>query len=318
MKKMFIMGCIALLMAMTLASGAQAIGILPFIVEDVNIAPGEMATRTFTVYNNTESEQTYYFVTRNFTTRGEEGEVVITEEKFGLATWIEFPFTSITIPSSENREIEFTIIIPPNADAGGHFAAVFASTNPPDVEQGVGLSANVGTLVFVRVSGDIIDDVRLLSFHTKGDQALFSHLPVNFEYRIENRGTVHAKPTGRIMMSGWLGKTDIDANPKENRILPSSIRRIEATWVKDSGAIRSGGFLTELKNEWNNFAIGKYTAALDLSYGVEGKNLTTETAFWVFPWHVCLAALLILIGTIVAIILYNKMVIATARKSGKL
>lgn len=318
MKKIFSIACLALLMAMALMPGVQAIGIVPYILEDVDLLPGEMTTRTFTVINPSETAQTYFFTARNFSTKGEEGEVVISEEMFGLATWIAFPFTSVDMGPGETKDIEFSIVIPPNADAGGHFAAVFASTNPPDVEQGLGLSANVGSLVFVRVEGDIIEDVRLLEFYTKGDKNFYNRLPVDFEYRVENRGTVHVKPEGKIAMNGWFGKPEINANPKENRILPSSIRRFDATWVKDATATQAGGFFTELKNEWNNFALGKFTAELNLAYGKEGKSVTAQTSFWVFPWRVCLVALLILIAAIIAIVLYNKMVIATARKKSKI
>lgn len=303
----------AVLMAMTLMPGAGAVGILPFIVEDVGIEPGEVATRTVTVFNGSEAEQTYYFNAHNFTTKGEEGEVVIsTEEDFGLATWIDFPFESVTIPAGDSRDIEYSILVPPSADAGGHFAAAFASTSPPDIERGVGLAANVGSLVFVTVAGDIIEDIRLLEFYIKGDTTFFNRLPVDFEYRIENRGTVHARPKATITMNGWFGKTEIDANPNGNRILPSSIRRIDTSWTKGGG--EAGGFFTELKNEWNNLALGKYTAELDVDYSPNTENLTGQVAFWVFPWRVCLVGLLILIGSIVGIILYNKLVVATARK----
>ncbi|NIW43773.1 MAG: hypothetical protein GWN30_03030, partial [Gammaproteobacteria bacterium] len=79
---------------MTLMPGVQAVGILPFIVEDVSVEPGESVTRQVTVFNSGDEEATYYLLARNFTTQGEEGEVVISEEDFGLATWIDFPYES--------------------------------------------------------------------------------------------------------------------------------------------------------------------------------------------------------------------------------
>ncbi len=307
-----------LLLVMTLMPGVQAVGILPFIVEDVSVEPGESVTRQVTVFNSGDEEATYYLLARNFTTQGEEGEVVISEEDFGLATWIDFPYESLTIPAKDNQDVEYTIITPQNADAGGHFAAVFASTSPPDVERGVGLAGNVGSLVFVTVEGDIVEDLRIIEFYVKGDKAFFNRLPVEFEYRIENRGTVHEKPTGTITMDGWFGKTQINANPNENRILPSSIRRIDTVWVKDIDANEAGGFFTELKNEWKNFAFGKYNAELELDYGTDTENISAQTSFWVIPWRVCLVGLLILIAAIAGIIIYNKMVVATARKKGKI
>jgi len=317
MKKTFFIGCAVILMAMTLIPGVQAVGILPFIVGDVDLNPGEIATRTVTVFNSTETEQTYYLLAKNFTTQGEEGKVVISEEDYGLATWIDFPFTSVTLSPGESKDVEFRIMPPSNADAGGHYAAVFASTSPPDVERGVGLSGNVGSLVFVRIEGDIIEDVRMLSFHVKEDQKFFNRLPVEFEYRLENRGTVHAKPDGKVIISGLFGKTEIAANPNENRILPSSIRRIETAWTKADKTYEKAGFFEELSNEWHNFGFGKYTAKLNLNYGKEVKNLQAETSFWVFPWRVCLVGLLIVILAVIGIIYYNKMVVATARRKGK-
>jgi hypothetical protein len=316
MKKIFLLISLVTLSCLALSPATQAITISPVILEDVDAAPGDIVTRQFTVLNETESEQTYYFLARNFTTQGEEGQVVISEENFGLATWIQFPATSVTIPAGQSQDIEFSILIPPNADPGGHSAAVFASTNPPDVSQGLGLSGNVGALLFVRVAGDITEDARLLGFHTKGDAKFYTRLPVDFEYRIENRGTVHIVPQGDVVMSGWFGKTNVNANPLNNHILPSSIRRLETTWVNKTPV--AGGFFTEVKNEWNNFALGKYKATLDIGYGKGGGKITGQTDFWVFPWHVLLVALLILIAVIVFIILYNKMVIATAKKTGKL
>lgn len=318
MRKIIITTCLIILASLGLAPIGQAITISPIIIENIELKPGEAQFRTFNVFNESEEEQIYYIFARNFVPVGEEGEIVVSEEMFGLATWISFTVDSISLAPGEGQEVRFSILAPENADAGGHYAAVFASTTPPNVAQGVGLSGNVGTLLLVTVEGDIKEDVRLLEFHTKGNKEVYDHLPVEFEYRIENRGSVHIKPQGTIDIRGLFGNTSIDGNPNQSRNLPNSIRRIESVWIKDSQAVEPGGFFVELNNEWKNFGLGKYTATLNLKYGRSKQTLTGETGFWVFPWRVCLVALSIFLGVLAIMISYNKLVIATARRKGKI
>jgi hypothetical protein len=317
MRKIIGTACLAVLASLVFVPTAGAVTVSPIIFGDIDANPGEAAFRTFTVLNETEEEQTYYLFARNFEPKGELGEVVVTEEEYGLSQWIIFDAPSVKLQPGESRDVQITVLAPENADPGGHYAAVFASTSPPSVERGVGLSGNVGTLMLVRVEGDITEDVRLLEFHTLDDKKFYNRLPVEFMYRLENRGTVHVLPQGKIKLNGWFGDDEINANPDNGRNLPNSIRRLEATWVNDTEATEQGGFFTELKNEWKNFAIGKYTAQLDITYGKSKQQIVGETTFWVFPWRVMLAGLVILIAIIVLIILYNKMVVSAATRKMK-
>lgn len=317
LKRLMFAAVLALMFSATAAPLCQGMAITPVIIDDIILNPGEADFRKVTVINTTEEPHTYYMRAINFMPIGEEGEIVIMHEQdFGLATWIVFPAESVTLQPGEMQDVEFQVIVPQNADPGGHYAAVFASTDPPDIEKGVGISPNVGTLLLVRVQGDITEDVRLLEFHTRNNQKYFNRPPVDFDYRIENRGTVHVKPVGIVNMRGLFGQ-EIDANPNNSRSLPSSIRHIETTWVRDSSATEPGGFFTELKNEWKNFGFGKYKAVLDISYGQEGKKITGETSFWVIPWHVLLTALILIIVLVVVMVFYNKMVVATAMRKKK-
>ena len=317
MKKLIsVFGVITALM-LVMAPVANAIIISPIAIDDIELDRGEAAFRTITVINDQEGKQTFYLSAKNFEPVGEEGEVSITHEKYGLAEWITFPGEAFTLEPGEEKEVDFSIVIPENADPGSHFAAVFVSTQAPDVEEGLGLSEHVGTLVFTRVEGDAIEDVRLLGFNTVGNKTFYNRLPTEFEYRIENRGTIHVKPKGVINLNGWFGDDEIKANPIGGRNLPNSIRRLETVWVKDPKAVEPGGFMDELKNEWKNFAIGKYTAELALAYGENDSTLSAETGFWVFPWRVFLVAGLLVIVIIALILLYNKMVISAANRKKK-
>ncbi|MBU0649052.1 hypothetical protein KJ969_03055 [Patescibacteria group bacterium] len=235
LKKTLVIMVLFMLVCTVIIPLCKAVTISPIIIDDVDIQPGEAAFRTFVVINESESEKTYFLHAKNFEPVGEEGQVTISaeEDPIGLASWIAFPVKSITLGSGQMQEIDFQIVAPPNAEPGGHYAAVFASTEPPDIDRGLGLAGNVGVLLLVRIEGDITEDIRVLEFHTRNSQNFYNRLPVFFDYRIENRGTVHVKPQGIIKLTGLFGD-EVDANPNNSRSLPSSIRHIEAWWMGSS------------------------------------------------------------------------------------
>ena len=111
----------------------------------------------------------------------------------------------------------------------------------------------------------------------------------------------------------------LPGNPQEGNILPDSVRRFETAWKAknpDLGLSREGenffsGYWRNVKNEWQNFAFGIYTAKLDLVYGPAGENEAhAKTTFFVLPWHLLLLlilfiALIIFIGH-EELLAYNK------------
>ena len=78
-----------------------------------------------------------------------------------------------------------------------------------------------------------------------------------------------------------------------------------------------GGFLTGLKREWNNFAFGRYTAELNLEYGIEGETAQASFSFFIIPWRILSIVLFILAVLVFSFIIgikkYNKWIIAKAK-----
>jgi len=297
----------------------EAIRISPPIFANITLNPGETTSREIRIVNDTEEEITYFFGALDFVAGDETGNPDILVDKsqaspFGLASWVSFPSVSATLQPNEEYFVEVVITAPANAEPGGHYAAAFFSTLPPEETGQIGLGENTGALFLVTVPGDITKDMRLLEFGANGKW--FNRLPVEFFTRVENRSNVHFKPRGTINIRGMAGG-EIKVNPVGGYVLPSSIRRLDTTWVKDAEATAPGGFFQELKNEWKNFGLGYYKAELNYIYDNDEAPITATLGFWVIPWHILLVALAILIALIIMIILYNKMVIATARKKGK-
>jgi len=286
------------------------------------------------VFNETDKAGTFYFEAQNFTAKGEQGDPYFAGDtgKEGLASWIGLP-DPIHIEPGELKQVVFTIKVPENADPGGHYAAIFLSTTPPSEQGGVvGVAAKIGTLVLLRVGGDVVEQGKLVEFSLTNGKQLFAHLPIDFSVRIENLGTVHIKPAGVIEIRDIFGrkaaevKVNIAKMPdgKEKpvgNILPESIRKFESSWQANAETENQPKtFWQKVEFEKENFALGRYQAKLNLDYGAENdKKLTAVLYFWVFPWHlivVCFVVLALIAALLVfSIRRYNKWIIQKSKNN---
>lgn len=178
----------------------------------------------------------------------------------------------------------------------------------------------MGALVLLRVTGDIHEEGKLLNFSLADKKKFFEFLPVTFEMRFQNLGNVHLKPQGEIVITDMAGRVaarvPVNKVRSGGNVLPNSIRRYEATWVKKEYKEPPSTFWGKVLAEKNNFALGKYRANLTLEYGLNPKKAYAVLYFWVFPWHLILVSI---IGFIILILLlyfgikrYNRWIIERA------
>lgn len=305
---------------------AHAITITPVRFE-ISTDAGQTVSGEMILMNEQDEIKTLYSSYENFEARGENGTPTFVPAVEGLATWIDAPDTIMLNPR-ESKVVPFTITVPQGAEAGGHFAAVFWSSNPNEPGQ-VSIGAKIGTLVLLTVSGDITEEGKVMDFTTKSGQKKFDALPVGFTYRFQNGGNDRIKPEGLLVVKNMFGMTtkNIPANQVEGNVLPKSIRRFEVVWqsgsdsaltLADSENIKNESFMETIKRQWNNFALGKYTAHLDISYGKANQKATAMYSFFVFPWQLIVT---LLIGVALALYLlkhgikkYNKWIVEQAEK----
>jgi hypothetical protein len=312
LKKFFIIG--------TLLSScyiAQALTVSPARLE-INVDPGMVSENEFTVINEQDAEQTFYTSIENFEAQGESGTPNFTPTKDGLAAWVKVA-ESVTLKKGEKVKIPFTVNVPTDADAGGHFAAIFLSTIPPSTNAGeVAVGAKIGMLMLVRVSGEIKEDGGVRSFLLKNGGHFSTTLPVDFVYRFNNNGNDRAKPEGTINIRNTFGITteSLNANEREGNVLPNSVRRFEVRWGKEDALPASASFFSFVKYEMRNFAFGIYFANLDLTFGLTGKT-NSSLYFVIFPWHLFIIVLLIAgiiyLALSFALKRYNQFIIKQAR-----
>jgi hypothetical protein len=303
--------------AIVLAIGGLFFFSIPFSAQAITISPprlelegdpGTVINSEFKVTNESAGTQVYYTQVENFEAKDETGSPQFVQTKEGLAVWTNVD-SSFAVAPSEQKTVPFSIRIPRNAEPGGYFASIFVRTTPPPSQGGeVSIGARLGTLVLLRVNGEIQEGVDILEFSTKDSQRFFTSLPVELYYRFQNTGSDRVKPEGEVIVKNIVGlKAKIlSANRTEGSVLPRSIRRFDMAWIhggggqedpaEDVGIRQTGSFLDEAKYQWSNFAFGMYTANLDITFGENNNTASGTFRFFVVPWQ-----LLIILGVILIV-----------------
>jgi hypothetical protein len=302
------------------SSAAHAITVSPVVV-DHEVAPGMRVNGRMMITNDSKVAQTYYVSVQSFVPVGEDGEQQYLDEADlkGLPSWFKFNQTSYQLAPAETVEIPYSIFAPQDAEPGGHYATVFYSTNPEAANDrtAINLAAKTGIVFLVRVAGDVKERANIESF--SANQAVYSHLPALMSLRIRNTGSVHFRPIGTLTVRNMWGGivARVPANPKKAAVLPNSVRRLDTWWTK-STELAEGGFVAGLTNEWRNFALGRYTATVDVKFGALNTALEARTvSFWVIPWRMGLILLCLLAILFLLMRLYNKMIISSALKQSR-
>ncbi|MFC1687060.1 hypothetical protein ACFL0L_00585 [Patescibacteria group bacterium] len=323
-----VVGIVSILAFALFLPSVYALTLIPPSLE-LGLTPNQSSQVAIKLFNEEAKAVELYTEARNFDARGETGqpEFDFNSDSFGLSSWMQMESGPIVLGAGERYEVPVTITPPLGADPGGHYAAVFFSTSPPEDGQ-VRISSKVGTLVLATVEGDIQENGEIAQFILKDGQKVLTRLPVEFITRFQNTGNIHLKPTGTITVSNLFGKmvTELDFNTAQGATLPSTTRKYETIWeqsaVNDSDGNFWKKFWQEYTNEKNNFAIGKYTASQEIIAGEDGAiRDTAEVSFWIIPWRLLLVWFIIAIVVVFVLIIlikkYNTWVVSKHAKTDK-
>lgn len=250
-----------MLSATNLQAQSQNITIIPPKFE-LFANPGDSVTEQIRVKNDSTFPVTYGIVLEDFSTAGEEGQVVLEEpssNNYSLANWIEPESKDIVLQPGEERALTFTINIPKDAEPGGHYASLLFSSGGDPVPGAASVTQRVGSLILLRVSGNVsetatIESFTIPSYSQKG--------PIIFSLRVKNDGNVHVRPKGTIIITNLFGKK-VDEIPLNGaNIIPGAVRKMETEWNKDN-------------------IFGVYTATMVSTYGQQNIPLTAAARFTV-------------------------------------
>ena len=301
-------------------SGSNAQKISP-VRTDLVIDPGATKTVDLFLQNITDKVSRLHPIVNDFTVRpgNETGQpdIILDEDKsaptHSLKQFVK-PLQDITLQPGEQKTVTVTITVPAGSAGGGYFGAVRFEPASDDANRQVNLSGSVGSLLLVKVPGDIKEDLRLISFDVrKGDNSknassfYTSKKGLKSVARFESKSNVQLQPFGKVILKNQSGKvlstTEINNTEPRGNVLPDSIRRFEIDLDK------AGSF-------------GKYTIEGNFGYGSSGQLLTGKKTFYVVPVAILIVAIVLIALIVLAIFVlpkalkaYNKSVIRKANKS---
>ena len=245
--------------------------------------PGDILTNTIKIYNPTNNIISIKMETEDFKPVGETGQVIVepeTEITYSLKRWIKTIPIEFTLEPKEQKFVDFEISVPENAEPGGKYGSILASTTGMVGEgvTGTAVAQKVGALLLLTVSGPVQENLTIKDFIAP---SFLEYGPVPFIIRFENTGTVHVRPRGFVTITNWSGKKVADVEFPQLNVIPEAIRKVETTW----------------QNKW---LFGRYTAMLVGSYGTSNLPFNPPVLiFWAFPWKIALGIFLALLLIIV-------------------
>ncbi len=305
---------------------SQALTLIPPSFE-LQIDPGQSTELEVKLYNETQKAIQLYTEVANFTAQGETGQPTFDfDNPSDLRPWFEVESGPFILNPGERREIPIKINAPSEAEAGGHYAALFFSNQPPvsaDRQHQIAIGSKLGTLFLINVTGEIIESGAIEELAL--ERQVYNRLPIDFGLRFSNTGTIHLRPQGTLAIRNWFNqvKGDLTVNAVKGATLPQTIRKYDIKWEKGEVLNTDSNFFVnfwrEVANEWHNFAFGRYSASVAVTYGSAGSlNDNATVSFWVIPWRlltvIAVALIILIIAFIFFIKRYNAWIIQKARR----
>jgi hypothetical protein len=299
-------------------SGGQGLEISPPLI-DLKADPGQTKTIQIYVRNLTQQTLVVSGEVNDFVAAGEDGQPKFLLEQgesspYSIKDWIK-TVPKVTLVPNERKTVNVVLDLPDNASPGGHYGVVRFTGTPPELEgTGVTLSASVGTLVLVNVSGNIVEQANLVEIYTtkyckqekESDpacpenpkkQSIFEYGPITIGVRLKNEGNVHFKPSGNIRVTNMFGRetASFKLNEQGSNVLPGSVRKYEQTMQK-------------------KLLFGRYRVHADVVYGSNNTILSVSKTFWVIPYKLIAVAVGAIALVIFLIRRYNRVIVKRASK----
>lgn len=210
-------------------------------VEKINFAAGTTKSGKMTVINDGQTSYDFVVYAAPFSVNGEDykPDFVTVNERTQAYQWISFAQEKYRLEAGQRVVIPYTITVPQNAAGGGHYAVLFAETQPPKDSANVARKKRVGTLLYMSVDGTTQESGSVESLTT---QFWRTSPPIVSDVRIRNDGNVHFQADIEFYYATIFGKKQYQLK-KESLILPGTTRRIPIAWENTPyfGIFKTGG-----------------------------------------------------------------------------
>ncbi|MEO7364157.1 MAG: hypothetical protein ABIV43_01465 [Candidatus Saccharimonadales bacterium] len=264
--------------------------------KDATIQPGEYQTVTINVTNVTGASSEFQTIVNDFVANPDESgnpAIILDPTKFApshsLKRFIVKP-SNFTLAPGEEKNIPITIKVPANAAGGGYYGVVrFAPAKDNSQPSQVSLAGSVGTLILVKVPGDIKEQLNIAGISVLSGKNSSNFFTTNknlvVRIRFQNQGNIQETPFGKLIVKDRsnkvLGTYELNNISPPANVLPDSIRRFEIP-------IKTGKF-------------GQYKIEGNFGYGSSGQLLSAATTIYIIPFALIVAFISLVVFLALAI-----------------
>lgn len=272
------------------------------------LKPGTNTTLELKVRNAGTGAETLRIESRKFAVNNETGQVSLDDSAPSeIAPWVKFSAPTFTVQPGEWYTQKIRIALPKDTGFSYSLALIVSRTqNPQSTQSGRLIKGSVA--VFTLLNVDRPGATRKISVESMSMTAdVYEYVPAVAEIRFKNVGNTIIQPYGNVFIQRGSNDAEplatLPVNDKKGYILPGSERLLTANWEDGFPAFKTtiGADGSEKKSEtwdWSQLSklrIGQYTAKLVAVYndGQRDVPIEKETTFWIMPWKILLAALVV-------------------------
>ncbi|OGY77125.1 MAG: hypothetical protein A2295_03490 [Candidatus Jacksonbacteria bacterium RIFOXYB2_FULL_44_15] len=246
---------------------------------ELSLDPGDSVIQELYITNRVGERRVFKVEGEDFTGSDDPAEAIklLGQERgpYSLKDYIKPEQSEFILEHGERMILPVQISIPIDAQPGGLYGSILVSTAPPkedfEISDNVAagqmkLVTRVGSLFFVRVKGEVVEDGVLESITMASPgKTVYESGPVRFRLAYRNRGSVYLTPYGKIEITNLLGKKIGEAIVDPWFVMPGSLRSREVDWDRA-------------------MLFGRYRAKASINRGYGDVIDQKVTVFWVIPW----------------------------------
>lgn len=246
---------------------------------DRTIQPGKSDTILVSVTNVTGGAASFQAIINDFVASSDESgnpAIILDPTKFApshsLKRYVP-KVAPITLQAGEEKQVPIVVDVPANAAAGGYYGAVrFAPASNSNAQNTqVSLSGSVGSLILVKVPGDLKEQLSIagieVSSGNNSGNFFTNNKNLNVAVRFQNQGNLQEAPFGKLLVRDRSNKIlhtyEINKIVPPGNVLPDSIRKFIIP-------IQTGSF-------------GEYKIEGNFGYGGAGQLLSVATTIYIIP-----------------------------------
>ncbi|MFA5622912.1 MAG: hypothetical protein WC981_01640 [Candidatus Dojkabacteria bacterium] len=289
------------------AQSSLSIGVSPTF-KTLKMQPGETYSDEIVFWNLSGESDTYDVHIKGF--RQIENQpgtaVILTDEQeaealYSASKWITVEKDVLTLEPSKNTKLRYTINVPTNVTDGEFNAEIFLISKTKGELEGSGTFANLaaGTPFLIQIGDEFIENAELLRFTS--DKKTYERINVNFLTQLKNLGDTHITPVGEIVVENIFKQevARIPFNRNKQSLLRDNIGNYTDNWSQS-------GYLSPSKV----LSVGPMKAKLLVTYRSFQPGfavLSSEASFWIIPWKIIIAILVILLTGIIVVVSKKKL-----------